>query len=113
MQPDNHQICKQQQQAISSSHSSGRRRRASTRATADGSGSEEGQQQQPPPPQQGPPRGRALGPQHVPAIAARWRPLLPDDAQERNRLLSRRMKALSYPDPFAYDIFKQDGKEYM
>ncbi|KAI8468759.1 MAG: hypothetical protein J3K34DRAFT_459699 [Monoraphidium minutum] len=67
----------------------------------------------PPPPPGGLPRGAALGPQHVPVIAQRWRPLLPDDAQERNRLLSRRMKALTHPDPYAYDLFKQDGKEYM
>lgn len=44
-----------------------------------------------------PPRGAALGPQHVVAIAQRWLPLLPDTPHERNRLLSRRMKALTYP----------------
>lgn len=59
------------------------------------------------------PRGAALGPQHVPMIAQRWRPLVPGEPQERNRLLSRRMKVLTHPDPYAYDIFKQDGKDYM
>jgi len=51
----------------------------------------------PPPTAAGPPTGAALGPQYVGAIAARWAPLLPDDPQERNRLLSRRMKAIAYP----------------
>jgi hypothetical protein len=117
----------------------GRRpRRACVAATAGG-----GEDGGPAPP----PRGAALGPQHAAAIAQRWAPLLPDEPQERNRLLSRRMKALTYPgaaeegdsserwaecigcacdargrsltpplpaaDPYAYDIFKQDGKEYM
>jgi hypothetical protein len=66
-----------------------------------------------PPSNNAPPRGAALTPRDAAAVAARWAPLLPPAPADRNRLLSRRMRALTHPDPFAYELFKQDGRDYM
>lgn len=46
-------------------------------------------------------------------IAARWAAALPVPPAERNRMLARRMKELTSDDPWAYDIAKQDAKDYM
>lgn len=83
---------------------------AACRAEPDGSSSG-GSGGEPAPP--APPRGAALTPLHAAAIERRWAPLLPGTPQERNKLLSRRMKALTHPDPFAFDVFKADGRQYM
>lgn len=46
-------------------------------------------------------------------IQATWAQYLPSSAPERNRRLSRRMKEVTAGDPFAYSIFKDDGKLFM
>jgi hypothetical protein len=60
-----------------------------------------------------PPRGRALDMQHMAMVQSAWRPLLPPSATEQNKLLSRMMQQVTQGDPYAYTIFKQDGKEFM
>lgn len=51
--------------------------------------------------------------QHMAMIQSAWRPLLPPSATEQNKLLSRMMQQVTQGDPYAYTIFKQDGKEFM
>jgi hypothetical protein len=46
-------------------------------------------------------------------VAARWAQALPVPPSERNKLLAKRMRALTAGDPWAYDIAKQDAKEFM
>jgi hypothetical protein len=46
-------------------------------------------------------------------IQARWAAALPVPPAIRNRMLAQRMKLLTSEDPWAYDIAKQDAKEYM
>lgn len=47
------------------------------------------------------------------AMDAAWQRSLALPLAERNRLLGRRMKAATAIDPFAYDLVKQDTKEFM
>ena len=55
-----------------------------------------------------------LGPAELRSIAEQWvRYWGPTPPQYRNRLLARRMKEAVKDDPWALDMAKQDGKDYM
>lgn len=49
----------------------------------------------------------------VQAIQEAWLALSPPNVSDRNKLLARHLKAMAMGDPYAYDIAKQDSKEYM
>jgi len=55
----------------------------------------------------------ALTPQDAAVITCAWLPLLPSTMGECNKLLSARMKAALPEDPVAFELIKQDGKEFM
>jgi hypothetical protein len=54
----------------------------------------------------------ALTLQDVAVVATAWLPLLPGSSAERNRLLSSAMKAALGDDPVAFDLIKQDGRDF-
>lgn len=54
-----------------------------------------------------------ITPQDTALIAAAWLPLLPKTLADCNKLLSVRMKAALTGDPVAFDLMKQDGREFM
>lgn len=51
--------------------------------------------------------------QDITVISVAWLPLLPPTLGECNRLLSARMKATLASDPLAFELIKQDGKDFM
>jgi hypothetical protein len=51
--------------------------------------------------------------QDVAVITSAWLPLLPRTLGECNKLLSQRMRSVLAGDPVAYDLIKQDGKDFM
>eukprot|EP00883_Tetradesmus_obliquus_P007395 jgi/Sobl393_1/18013/SZX62610.1 len=51
--------------------------------------------------------------QDVTVITSAWLPLLPRTLGECNKLLSQRMRTVLAGDPVAYDLMKQDGKDFM
>jgi hypothetical protein len=51
--------------------------------------------------------------QDVTVITSAWLPLLPRTLGECNKLLSQRMRSALAGDPVAYELIKQDGKDFM
>jgi hypothetical protein len=46
-------------------------------------------------------------------VQARWAQAIPLPSSERNKVLAKRMKSLTAGDPWAYDMAKQDAKDFM